>query len=483
MALILWADRCFGNTLNWLKLSNSGDILKILIPNYIRKYVSGPSNHRCRVISQNIIERARDHRGSKSIINWLMHAINNKLIIVKEQRVDGSWFLFMKAIPNIKRNLRCTLMDLERDCRNKFGLFSNLNFGSSLVKIPTKVFLTSRPRPSDLVLARRGKYYSTLSYFNLNPWFITGFADAEGSFIISIYKDNNTKLKWRVSAYFSIHIHTKDALLLELIQKTLGVGKLRKNNENTVLLRVSDIKELQVIVDHFKKYPLVSAKCLDFLLFEQCFNIIKKKEHLTDDGFKKILDLRASLNKGLSSLRDPADSNVVKQRGEELKDSFPDISPVVRSVYKFNGIPNPNWISGFATGDSSFSISIEKSASKVGKRVRLIFGTCLHIREKDLLNGIANYFGLFNSDISNKVMTVQCSESNNTCLLQIKNNSDIENKIIPFFKEFPILGVKALDFVDWCKVAELVKNKEHLNMEGLNKIMKIAEGINLNRKW
>jgi len=452
--MILWAEKCFGNTLYWHKLSNSGDLLKLLVLSIICKVYCGWTNHSGIVISQKMIEREMDNRGSKSIINRLKHAILNKLIIVKEQRVDGSWFLFIKAIPNVKRNLRCTLMGLKKDCRNNFGLFSNFHFESSQVKIPTKVFLN--------------KNYSTLSNINLNPWFITGFADAEGSFIISIYKDNNTKLKWRVSAYFSIHIHIKDVLLLELIHKTLGVGKLRKNNENTVLLRVSDIKELQVIIDHFKKYPLVSAKYQDFLFFEQCFNIIKKKEHLNEDGFKKILDLRASLNKGLSP---------------ELKESFPEINPVVRPEYKFNGIPNPNWISGFSTGDSTFSISIEKSTSKVGKRVRLIYGTCLHIRETDLLKGIANYFSLYNSDINNKVMTVQCTESNKTCLLQIKSNSDIENKIIPFFKEYPILGVKALDFEDWCKVAELLKNKEHLNMDGLDKIIKITEGINLNRKW
>ena len=352
--------------------------------------------------------------------------------------------------------LRCTLMGFERGCWNlsNFGLYSEITENSQ-IKIPTKEF---------------SKNYSTLSANFLDPWFVTGFTDAEGSFIISIYKDSNNKLKWRISAYFSIHIHVKDVLLLELIHKFIGVGKLRKNNENTVLLRVSDIQELQVIIDHFRNYPLVSAKHSDFLLFEQCYNIIKTKEHLTEEGFNRILELRSSLNNGLSP---------------ELKGAFPNISPVVRPQYQFQGIPNPNWISGFATGDSTFSVSIEKSTSKVGKRVRLIFGTCLHIREEDLLKGIANYLSLYNSDVtaSNKEVSIQSSESNNTCLLQIKNNSDIQNKIIPFFREYPIKGVKALDFTDWCKVAELVKNKEHLNMNGLEKIIKIVEGINLNRKW
>lgn len=84
----------------------------------------------------------------------------------------------------------------------------------------------------------------------------------------------------------------------------------------------------------------------------------------------------------------------------------------------------------------------------MGKKVRLIFGTCWHIRERDLLKGMVNYFSLYNSNItvSNKEMSIQCSENNNTCLLQIKNNSDIENKIIPFFWEIPYKRCKSIRF-------------------------------------
>jgi len=53
---------------------------------------------------------------------------------------------------------------------------------------------------------------------------ITGFSDAEGSFIISVYQDVKSKLKWRVSAYFSIHIHIKDLELLKIFRNTFNVG-------------------------------------------------------------------------------------------------------------------------------------------------------------------------------------------------------------------------------------------------------------------
>lgn len=72
-------------------------------------------------------------------------------------------------------------------------------------------------------------------------------------------------------------------------------------------------------------------------------------------------------------------------------ETFPNIKPVARPHYNFTGIPDPFWISGFVSGDSSFCVSIEKSINQIG-RVRLIFGTCLHIRDKALLIGIANYF-------------------------------------------------------------------------------------------
>ena len=59
---------------------------------------------------------------------------------------------------------------------------------------------------------------------------------------------------------------------------------------------------------------------------------------------------------------------------------------------------------------------------------------------------------------------------------------DITDKIIPFFEKYRIHGVKALDFADFCQVAELMKNKKHLTAEGLDQISKIKAGMNTGRK-
>lgn len=99
-------------------------------------------------------------------------------------------------------------------------------------------------------------------------------------------------------------------MLLKAIQSTFCVGKIHKHGKDSFQFRVDSIEELQVIIDHFKMYPLKSAKLADFLLFKECFSIIKSKEHLTEEGLTKIVNLKASLNLGLS---------------DELKESFPGI--------------------------------------------------------------------------------------------------------------------------------------------------------------
>jgi hypothetical protein len=59
---------------------------------------------------------------------------------------------------------------------------------------------------------------------------------------------------------------------------------------------------------------------------------------------------------------------------------------------------------------------------------------------------------------------------------------DIENNILPFFNDYPLQGVKALDYNDFKKAVEIIKVKGHLNPEGLEKLIKIKAGINKGRK-
>ena len=65
---------------------------------------------------------------------------------------------------------------------------------------------------------------------------------------------------------------------------------------------------------------------------------------------------------------------------------------------------------------------------------------------------------------------------------KITHFENLTLRFIPFFKKYPMMGIKSLDFADWCKVAEMIKNKTHLTPKGLEEIKEINKRMNLRRK-
>ncbi len=63
----------------------------------------------------------------------------------------------------------------------------------------------------------------------------------------------------------------------------------------------------------------------------------------------------------------------------------------------------------------------------------------------------------------------------------VRNFSDIFEKIIPFFEEYKIQGVKSKDFEDFKEASILIKSKSHLTKEGLDKILLIKSRMNFKR--
>ena len=60
----------------------------------------------------------------------------------------------------------------------------------------------------------------------LNPFFVTGFTDAEGYFHVSITKNKNFNLGWRVGWTFGINLKEKYFAILEQIKNLFHVGSI-----------------------------------------------------------------------------------------------------------------------------------------------------------------------------------------------------------------------------------------------------------------
>ena len=286
---------------------------------------------------------------------------------------------------------------------------------------------------------------------------VTGFSDGEGSFTCPIARNKKYKHGWRPDPRFQIGLHKKDKGILDGIKKFLQVGHISLQGSNAVQLKVSSLKEFEHVIKHFKKFPLITKKRGDFILICEIWDLMVQGKHLTPEGLRKIVAIRAAINLGLS---------------EKLKVAFPDVVPVERPKIETPKTVDPQWLAGFTDGEGSFIINIKASKThSVGFQVTLVFVIGQHKRDEKLLKLLIEYFDCGN-----------IFKNRDAFDFRVTKFKDIWEKIIPFFKKYPIVGVKAIDFVYWCKAAELMKNKMHLTAEGLEEICKIKAGMNRNRK-
>ena len=310
-----------------------------------------------------------------------------------------------------------------------------------------------------------GKSYSTLTNpstqvwnDNISPWSITGFSDGEGSFLITVYKDNTRSTGWAIKLRFKIGLHNRDLFLLEGIRKYFNGGTITSGDY--CVISFESLKDLDVVIKHFDSYPLITKKHEDYLLFKQAYEMLKNKEHLTIVGLKKIVAIKASLNKGLS---------------EELKLQFSDVKPVIRPIVLNQNVPKSEWLAGFVSAEGCFLARIGKNSKvKTGLQVQLVLHIGQHERDLILMKNIMVYLDC------GKILIKKRDEFA-WVDLSVSKFSDIKEKIIPFFKSYKILGTKSHDFLDFCEIAELMEEKAHLTPSGLEKILKLKEGMNKGR--
>lgn len=307
----------------------------------------------------------------------------------------------------------------------------------------------------------------------IDPYYIVGLTDAEATFTISISKDNRVRKTTRgsidvikreiysVQTSFAISLNVKDSKLIYSLQSFFGVGNVKQDlSNNAITYYVNSASDLlKVIIPFFDHYPLITQKRADFILFKSAVKLITAGVHLTHEGLIKIVSIKASMNKGLS---------------EKLITNFPGIVPADRPLVSLEdeSIKDNNWLTGFVDGEGSFYVRImEATTAKSVNRVSFFFSISQAIREKVLLSQVSKYLDC--GTISGNAKYIQ---------FRVTKLGDIESKIIPFFKKYPMHGIKNLNFEDFCTIFDLVQTKAHLTSEGLDKIKKINGGMNLRRE-
>ncbi len=68
-----------------------------------------------------------------------------------------------------------------------------------------------------------------------------------------------------------------------------------KDSVNLEIVRFLDV--YNIIIPFFSKYPLEGIKSLDLFDYITVANMITNKEHLTSEGFDKVMEIKSLMNK------------------------------------------------------------------------------------------------------------------------------------------------------------------------------------------
>lgn len=140
----------------------------------------------------------------------------------------------------------------------------------------------------------------------MNPNYVVGLVDGEGSFSVYVRKSGQTRTKRRVlvEPKFFVKLVEKDKVILEALRKFFDCGKIyfqkdsRPNHQPCYRFEVFNRNDLnEKIIPFFQKYPpQFPSKKKDFDLFREITEKINRGSHLTKQGILKIYRIKEKMH-------------------------------------------------------------------------------------------------------------------------------------------------------------------------------------------
>ena len=140
-------------------------------------------------------------------------------------------------------------------------------------------------------------------------------------------------------------------------------------------------------------------------------------------GIQKIVNNKASMNWGLS---------------DELKKAFPETIPVKKegSINNYNILASAEeWVAGFATGESNFFTTVQKSKTRRGIATLLRFSIAQDLRDLSLLESFVDFF---------ECGYVAKYKTRLLCEFIVTKIHHIINHIFPFFDKYKRIKIRRL---------------------------------------
>ena len=169
--------------------------------------------------------------------------------------------------------------------------------------------LTQRQKSAESYYSDIMSEEGTHSMKNLNPNYIIGLVDGEGSF--TVYVRNPTKISCKpllrrvqVEPRFYLKLIEKDKEILYKLKDFFGCGSVyfqkdsRPNHQNCYRYEVYNRDDLRkIVIPFFKKNILkFPSKKKDFIIFCKMFELIDCGYHLKESGLRKLFELKQQMH-------------------------------------------------------------------------------------------------------------------------------------------------------------------------------------------
>jgi hypothetical protein len=134
----------------------------------------------------------------------------------------------------------------------------------------------------------------------LDPNWIVGFVDGEGCFSVSVHRSSMMHRHggWQLQPVFHVYQHEDHRDVLERMISVFGCGKVRPKGPNSSVwtFAVDGLTSLEeAVLPFFERHPPI-IKRQDFDRFAEIVRSMRRKEHLSSNGFERLVRLAYGMN-------------------------------------------------------------------------------------------------------------------------------------------------------------------------------------------
>lgn len=131
------------------------------------------------------------------------------------------------------------------------------------------------------------------------------------------------------------------------------------------------------------------------------------------------------------------------------------------------------WVVGFVDGEGCFYVGVNSQPEmKTGYQVLPEFTVVQHEQDIQLLYALKQFFGC----------GVVRQNHGDRMAYRVRGVEHLQERVIPFFEQHPLKTKKHLDFLKFRKILMMMRNNEHLTLDGIEKIRQIASEMNRGRE-